>query len=359
MVSIAFFPLRSNASSLIAGSAIAAVRRRLVLASLLHDEVWLDTGRLQVAAGPTGTVSFWMPIPPGETPKWQSPRRRASAVGSEFHLGVRLDDAPPDAPFTPLVASAASVAWDASFEPFKRELPRGSGSWDWLKWGHADDPQEAAEFVRDWTRHARDDPGLQRRWPEPFVRGLFVDAVHKDLALSATLRAGIDIDRAHLPVVAARIRAGDAAAVLGHRALHLVLPKEVRWEDVNELRRHKAIAEYRSVLRDVESVALAGATSLAALDLRIREELWGRIAGAEAKRPSRWIRRGITAIGVVAGEAFGSATTGVPAVGGLAGSAAADFATDLVEQAVENRARPRWLALHARVRQTSQTSGST
>ena len=156
----------------------------------------------------------------------------------------------------------------------------------------------------------------------------------------------VSVDASHGPVVAARMRAGQAQPVLGHRALHLYLPIGFTWADVAELRKHKALVEYRDVLRDVEEVALNGAVSLDDLDRAIRDAYADRVANAEAKRPSGWARVAIGAVGLVAGLAGELAFLGVPGTGAVTGMAGHLVAGEVAERA----SRPRWLAIDTRLR---------
>ncbi len=113
-----------------------------------------------------------------------------------------------------------------------------------------------------------------------------------------------------------------------------------------DLRRHKALVEYRAVLRDVESAALDASVSLPDLDRAIREEYWERVAEAEARRPPMWSELLVDALGFVVGEVAGVAATGTPIVGGVAGGTAGHVAGDLVDRAT----RSRWLAVHDRLK---------
>jgi hypothetical protein len=247
-----------------------------------------------------------------------------------------------------MLEGPTTVAWAATFEPFRAELPAGAAKW--IAYGHSHDTSQVQALARTW--HARDDRDAQLRglWPNQFIRDLYVKGTHLDLALSAAFGTAVSVDAAHGPVVAARTRAGQAQPVLGHRALHLYVPTGFTWADVADLRQHKALAEYRAVLRDVEAVALARAGSLHDLDLALREAYTDRVAKAEAHRPSSWARVMVGAIALVAGvagEVAGEvATHGVPGVGAVSGVVAHGVGDAIAERA----SRERWLALDARLR---------
>ena len=65
-------PLRSNAAGLVAGAPVAAVRRRLKMASLIYDQILLEGGTAHVQAGPRGSIGV---IPPLPIPRGGRPQR--------------------------------------------------------------------------------------------------------------------------------------------------------------------------------------------------------------------------------------------------------------------------------------------
>src|SRR5262245_5440390 len=116
-----YFPLRSNAHSLLTGAPLRSLLRRLKVAALLHDNVYLEAGEWTARSGPAGSISFWnrRQLIPG----WQTPRERGQAVGKQFHLAIQREGGA-NAPLVPLVVSTAEVSWRASFHPLVPRLPR-------------------------------------------------------------------------------------------------------------------------------------------------------------------------------------------------------------------------------------------
>ncbi len=121
-----------------------------------------------------------------------------------------------------MVRSPATIAWQATFEPFKKELPKSAARW--FEFGHVHDYPEAGDLARRWARAVRQDGKLVALWPEQFVRDTFVGGTHLDLAMAALLGTALSVGRAHAPVVSARLRSGDAKPVLGGRVLRLFVP---------------------------------------------------------------------------------------------------------------------------------------
>jgi hypothetical protein len=71
--SVAYYGLRTNASQLLAGAGVNAVRRRIKLDALLHDEVLLEGGVFTLTAGPSLVNPIYKPDWPDDTkPRWQT-----------------------------------------------------------------------------------------------------------------------------------------------------------------------------------------------------------------------------------------------------------------------------------------------
>src|SRR4051812_24153804 len=106
MGSRAFFPLLSNSRSLVQGAPIAAMRRRLKVASIVHDEVLLEAASV---AAYTHPVVNWITAGMGREQSWQTSRERREAVGKTITLA-------PDNPDLRLDLEILS-AWHATLEP--------------------------------------------------------------------------------------------------------------------------------------------------------------------------------------------------------------------------------------------------
>ena len=340
-----FFPLRSNASALFAGPGVAGVRRRILAAALLHDSVVLEDGIHTSWAGATGGSSMTAHGEPRD--RWQSPRQRGAATGATHYVAVRPSDAPESAPFHPVVTSEAVFSWHATFEPFRRELPGSAAKW--LAFGHVTDDEPAKQIVRGWESSDRDaDFGRYRFGPRPeppggqFVHGAILSAGYYDLAVAATAGVAVSVDRRHRRAIEARVRAGDARTVGGHYALALLLPTEFTWTDVPELRRHRALRDYRAIVREIEAVAFA-TDAAGPLDANIHREYERRLIAAAARGVPFGGRVALHSVGFILGAGLDAVA---PVVGGVAATGATFVATELLDRAV----RPRWLAVDRRIR---------
>jgi hypothetical protein len=343
-----YFPLRSNASALFAGPGVAGVRRRILTAALLNDHVVLEAGRHMAWAGDGG--AFTLTSQPQGNEEWQTPRQRGDLLGSRHWINARMSDAPENSPFHQVIATEARFSWHATFEPFRRELPNSAAKWLTFSTVRAD--QIAQEIIQGWKD--ADHLAELRRYgcdpvPKPpdatMVGGTILDAGYNDLAIAATMGSAVSIDRRHRLALETRIRAGDAKPVGGQYALELLLPIGFTWADVPDLRKHRALRDYRAIVREVEAEALRGSQSVAEFDDRIRREYGRRVAAASEKGVPLAGRVVSQALGFVVGEAADAAA---PLAGGLAVS----VAVFLVNEASSRAMRPRWLAIDRRLRGT-------
>jgi hypothetical protein len=353
-----YFPLRSNAASLITGRGIGEVRRRLMLASLLHDELWIEAGLLSVTAGSDGSNSWHTRGLDPATVRWQSPRSRHRGEGIEFGVAFGIEATPGVAvPAThAMPMGTSSISWEATFEPFRTELPPQAA--EWISYVDYPDPPAAKQLAGRWSfsEFSHPSPQLTRRWPGEFVRDTYVKGTHLDIAAADVAGAVVSIDVAHRPVLDALISAGVANRVPGDRLLDLIVPTGMNWSDVVELRgQDRALREYRAAIRAAESAVIGAATLGPAIERDLLEE-WGRRIGAAAeRRPPRWVRRAVVGLGFVGGLGVGAATATAPPVVGVAGAAVAELASEAVEEVLDRRAKPRWLAVDARIRRRPTT----
>ena len=338
-----YFPLASNASALFAGPGVAGVRRRILAAALLHDQVVLEDGLHTTWAGPGGSSS--MTARGASDLRWQTPVARGRATGSRHYLAMRPDSAPESTPFHAMISTEADFSWHATFEPFRAELPASAAKW--LAFGHVEGDRPAKEMVGVWEssdrlgrlRQGGSRPTAAR---ERFAQDAILKAGYLDLAIAATAGSAISIDRRHRLAIEARLTVGDAAPVGGHYALHLLLPVEFTWDDVADLRRHRALREYRAVMREIEDEAMRTSQSPAELDDHIHREYANRVALASARGLPFTGRVALAAVGFILGAI---AEPVAPVVGGGAATAATFVAGEGLNRAI----KPRWLSVDRRI----------
>ncbi len=251
-------PLRSNASTLLTGTPIVAMRRRLKYASVFYDEVLLESGILRVQAGPRGSSSFISPPTQDDPARWQTPAERHAATGAPFAVAVAPEGIPGATPRT-VISSQASISWTATLHPFEHELPAGT---DWVHFvtPAKDPPGDVAQLVQKWTMNDRRNPALKRAMPNQFVRGVVIDGLNRDVALAAVAGAAVTVDQAHINVVEQRFRDEGGWQLSGY-AVPMLFPRvgELPWSAVTDLRRDRNMTRFRAVLREVENEAIAEA----------------------------------------------------------------------------------------------------
>lgn len=142
-----YFPLCSNASSLVAGSAANAVVRRIKAAALLGD-VLTEEGTYTVNADSTrGSFGSWSSPQSGNNAHWQSARERARHKQTPFGVTAQREGAqtPPATP----VSGLAEISWRATFTPVKAQLPH---AYPWIRFDHVELPSEADQLVHSAAR---------------------------------------------------------------------------------------------------------------------------------------------------------------------------------------------------------------
>jgi hypothetical protein len=318
-----YFPLASNAHALVAGGPIGSVRARMKVSSLLHKRVLLEAGQMIIQAGPTGSSAFRHGSRPGAPATWQTPTARNRAQAMPFSLSMARETTPgipAPGPYVPVLQSETSICWIPTFEPFRNELPPQC---DWIIFGRPGDLPPPFEKLRDgWKRSDDRNAALNRLVRENFVRSRLVEHVSQNLADGAAGGWDISVDRLHGRVIAARF-ADDSTLRAHGAALPLLIPRvgDLAWEDIVELRRHRAIQRLREVLREVEAEAFEVAARDGDLEDAMRKAYTAKVSAAVDD--VRVIRS--TAAHVVAelavGAATGYATTGLAVLGPIAGAA--------------------------------------
>ena len=174
-----YFPLQSNAHSLLTGAPVESVRRRLKSGFLFYHEVYLEAGTTEIFAGPNGSVSsshF------DERAVWQTPKSRAKAIGTAVWINIRPDGSP--GPFRTVMHSPVSISWKATLLPFREEILGIDGI------AFVTPPQLPTELRTVAASRARDDErndSLKDRLPVEFVRSQVIGAANNDLVVASLL----------------------------------------------------------------------------------------------------------------------------------------------------------------------------
>jgi hypothetical protein len=346
--SVLVVPLRSNASTLLAGAPVAALRRRLKFASLFFDRLLLETGIYRVNAGPTAASSFIVPPTEDDPPRWQTPADRHARIGKKFTVAFSKDP-PPNADLHTIVSSEASISWAATLHPFADELPAGS---DWVEFVTSVDPSDkVAELVERWAGEDRRNHALERAIPVPFVRGEVIKSANRDLALAAAAGFAVTIDPLHMQVPAQRFN--DEIWKFNGYAVPITFPwvGDLPWEAIAELRRDKNMARFRSVLREVEEEAMAE-TADGDIKTAVEHAYRRHLAGYPETLPSVGAIAHRTLTGFVIGGIAGFYVYGITGplspIAGAGIGAAAGTVIDVRDVMRRRRSRG-WIALDQRI----------
>lgn len=320
-----YFPLASNAHALVVGGSVRSVRARMKVSSLLYNRVLLESGQMIIQAGPRGSSAFRHGSRPDAPAAWQTPTARNRAQAVPFTLSMARETTPgvpAPGPYQPVLHSETSICWLPTFEPFLNELPPQC---EWIAFGRPGDLPPPFEKLRDrWKRSDDRNAALYRLVPENYVRSRVVEHISQDLAAGAAGGWDISVDRLHGRVIGARF-AEDATLRTNGAALPLLMPRvgDLAWDDIVEIRRHKAIQRLREVLRDVEAEAFEVAASGGDLEDAMRKAYTAKVAAAvDDVRLIRSIAAHLVAE-LAVGAGAGYATTGLAVVGPIAGAAIA------------------------------------
>jgi hypothetical protein len=252
-----FFPPASSAHALVAGGAVASVRARMKLSSLLYDRVLLEAGAMRIQAGPHGASTSRLPSSLDQPTTWQTPRGRKRGQDAPISVSIALETTPgvpAPGPYRPILHSATSICWLPTLEPFAQELP---ASCDWIGIGIGYPGEMADEFKQledHWKRRGDENGALSRLVPEDFVRSRLVDHVSRDLVVGASGGWDVSVDRYDGRVIGARF-ARDATIRTNGFALPILVPRvgDLDWSDIAKIRKLQAIERLRQILREIEA----------------------------------------------------------------------------------------------------------
>jgi hypothetical protein len=264
-----YFPVQANAHSLVAGGPARSVRRRLILAALMHDQVLVDEGTWQGWSGPSGSQEL-RSMPggiEGMAEDFQTAAARGRATGANFYAAAKLQGSP--GPSRVVLQSEATIAWKATFEPFRRELPR---AYPWLEFINADLWPDDKRIVSAMVRRDTADGILSDLVPNQFSRKFVINNADFALVLGSRLGAATSMDPMHQNVVRARMARGEATPVYGAGALTILFPsvEDMTWDDVDAARKLPGLPDLRALLAEIEEAAWSEADSGRELDEAIR-----------------------------------------------------------------------------------------
>ncbi|MHB8488959.1 MAG: hypothetical protein ACYDCS_07160 [Candidatus Dormibacteria bacterium] len=354
-----YLPLHSNAKALVAGAGVASVRRRLKTASLLFDRIILEGGSIDVTAGPNGAWSGQVPFDKRTIRShWDTPAARRAKAGKPFSVSMgqeTVPGVPSTGPYTVVMQSDASIAWDVSFEPFVAEL---SAKCDWM--GFTVAPllsDENDRLVRAWKWRDERNEHLVDALPIPFVRNRVIDNANRDLAVATQIGAAVSADNLHQTVMRKRLDDEAGWRSVGY-ALPMLIPNvgELPWDDIARLRTDKNIEYYRKALAEFEDSVLANPGG--DIEARVREAYEASLRNAVGRLETMGKFFFHTAAGLSVGLCTGLATMGFSGpVGPIVGAAAGTVVTAGNELRVMRKTRPSkaWIAMDTRIRKMTAT----
>jgi hypothetical protein len=346
-------PLRSNASSLLTGTPVAAIRRRLKFASLFFDHIYLEWGVYRTQAGPHGHFGVIEEPRPENPPRWQTPGERGANQRASFTVGFGREDTPGVMASTlqTAIASPTTISWVATLHPFTREFPEGT---NWIQFARTSDPTgPAGKLASQWTFQDRSNPALHQSIPETFVRNAVIKNANRDLALAAGDGLAVSLDPLHFQVAAQRFR--DNSWKPRGFTVPLIFPNvgDLPWATIADLRRDKNMTRFRAVLLETENEATEEAAT-GDLEAAAKHAYERHLTGYPETLPNPGGIAHRTLTGFVIGSIAGFTVSGIigplgiPA--GAALAAATTTVTDITDLIRQRRARG-WIALNHQIRE--------
>jgi len=266
-----YFPLRSNAHSLVAGRGTSSVIKRIKIASLLHDEVVLGSGRWMAAAGPYGSQR--MIGPADAKARWDTPALRSKALQSAFEMWLPVrNEAGEEERFDQLLRrEVPTIAWGATFEPLRRRLRRRHS---WIDFADFDLLPDDHLRVTEMVAADVADDHLRRLVGNEVAQRLVAADTAFDFLVASRIEAAVSMDPLHMRVISARIERGEAATATGGDALDILIPDMalLTWDDIADIRRDRDLRSLRSVLADLEARAWDAYERGGSLDAAVNAE---------------------------------------------------------------------------------------
>jgi len=343
-----YFPLASNAHSLVIGRGVESVRGRLKLASILYDNVVLEAGGSSIQAGPTASMHFVHSPRPGDPESWQTSKERGVAQSGPFALSMASEETPgvpASGPFRQVARSESTISWAPTFDPFARELPSGC---NWVHYGRFESLDEHWRQVETGLRKVDDDnEALRRLAPIDFVRSQIVSNTAHDLVTGMSAGVEVSVDSFHGKVISARY-AEDASLQFHGFALQLLVPDAARisWDDVAAIRNMKPLVGLRQVLREIEAETFDASISGRELAATVQAEYRKRLAAAALDVESVGAVALFGTAQLVIGSAVGLATMSLSYLGALIGAAPGVAATGLeIGRAFRAGRRRSWIGV--------------
>lgn len=352
MESVLLVPLRSNGSALLSGRPVEAVRRRLKLASLSFDRLYLEDGTYRVRAEPGGSRGWSGAQEDGKSARWQTPARR----GAEQRQSLAGAAGRETAPGIPARRSGTGgrtgmpVSWAATLRPFAAELPAGA---DWVSFVPTRDPDDGTGRASErWRRADERNAVLERAIPERFVRSAVIENADRDLGFAAQYGLAVSADPFHAKVIAERFRAESGWKL---RGLALPLPSpdvsDWDWEDVAALRRDRYMTRFRAILREAGQEAAADASG-GDVEAAVRRAYRRHLIGALDAVAGTGAAAHTVLQGFVIGGVPGFAVTGLTSPVGIAAGAALGIAPGAilnVRDMTQRRQSRGWITLRQHV----------
>jgi hypothetical protein len=345
---VIFFPARSNAASLVRGMPVESIRRRLKLASLMYDHVYLEAGVTEISAGPGG--SFAVSTPPFSKPvTWQTGHDRRSA-GRSFSIALTAEVAPGvrgSGPAHVALQSTIGINWRATLEPFADEIPDAP----WIGFAETQPlPRNLDSLSSDWSRRVTQEPPTPER--DRYSRDAIAKHAAEDFIRGIAGRGSVSMDSTHIRSLAQMADAG-LHPDYGLAVLNTVVPTVagLSWQEIARLRNMGDVIYWRESLVHIAEMIQEEIQGGADFENLVLRRYQSELANANTRAQSAFG----AAMPSLFGTLMGAAVDGLVFLGGVQATPIGvgtplGFAIGLSADALLRRGARRWVAADAILR---------
>lgn len=258
-----FFPLRTNVEYFVSTEGFLALEQRIKQAAILYDVIIFEGGVYTASVGPTGSMDFW--IPPDQVTE-EELRLKIEPYGGHHHLAIAPTGS---SQFQTLVSGPVERRFRSEFYSILKNL--GSECPKWVKMETYDLTPEAKNLVNRISQSDERNLDIEIGKENRFLKSKILNNLNRDLILTWGLGWAASIDPLYTPILRKKMTLhGGLQAASGFLALDFIVPDFSRlpWEIIFELREHKAMAEFRRRMINIENLVRASLPNVNEAELR-------------------------------------------------------------------------------------------
>lgn len=243
--SVFFFPLRTNVEYFASPGGFLTLERRIKQAALLYDVLMFEGGMYIATIGETGSVDLWKPDVTDE--ELSEP---VKPTGGDYYFAVG-----PGGSTQRHVLQSGPVErrFRSEFQSFVKRL--GPRTPEWVQVKTYDPTPEAKNSINQLTEQDLKNPEMVIPEAGRWLQSKIISNLNHDLLLIQHLKCAASMDPLHIPLLPKKMTGLKPAS--GFLATEVLVPdfSKLSWEVIAEIRKQKAVEEFRRRVRQVEDLA--------------------------------------------------------------------------------------------------------